>query len=219
MFFLPPFLFSLYAFPQNTQTHTHSHTFIHALPSPGLPCSLSLCFRWCRCCGRLIEMRVGMTAPCISASLQSPALPSTSASGTAVVGTQSFLLCVVLLILVCLLLPWQIDCFSPHFSKALNPTYIFFLPFSSHLHLSFYSLFPVPLKTTPSLSRLPFFCPSLCLLPSISHVWWPHCFALLSSPLLFRPSCCILYIHLLPHDHVNLVFPLRSFWRNQSCFV
>lgn len=129
MFFLPPFLFSLYAFPQNTQTHTHSHTFIHALPSPGLPCSLSLCFRWCRCCGRLIEMRVGMTAPCISASLQSPALPSTSASGTAVVGTQSFLLCVVLLILVCLLLPWQIDCFSPHFSKALNPTCIFFSAF------------------------------------------------------------------------------------------
>lgn len=138
------------------ETHTHTHTrtlfytFIHTLPSPGLPCSLSLCFRWCRCCGRLIEMRVGMTAPCISASLQSPALPSTSASGTAVVGTQSFLLCVVLLILVCLLLPWQIHCFSPHFSKALNPTYIFFsallFPSSSFLLFSF---FHVPLKTTP----------------------------------------------------------------------
>lgn len=183
-------------------THAHSHTFIHTLPSPGLPCSLSLCFRWCRCCGRLIEMRVGMTAPCISASLQSPALPSTSASGTVVVGTQSFLLCVVLLILVCLLLPWHIHRFSPHFSKALNPTYIYFSAFlfpSSSFLLFF--LFHVPLKTTPSLSRLPFFCPCLCLLPSISHVWWPHCFALLSSPLLFVP------LVFLPISSTSIFFP------------
>lgn len=165
MFFLPPFLFSLYAFPQNTQTHTHSHTFIHALPSPGLPCSLSLCFRWCRCCGRLIEMRVGMTAPCISASLQSPALPSTSASGTAVVGTQSFLLCVVLLILVCLLLPWQIDCFSPHFSKALNPTYIFFFCLSLPIFI-FPSIlsFPFLSKPLPLWVAFPFSVP-----PSVSY--------------------------------------------------
>lgn len=71
----------LFFFPTHTNTRAH-HTSSAVLP-------LSLCFRWCRCCGRLIEMREEMTALCISASLQSPALPSTSASGTAAVGTQS----------------------------------------------------------------------------------------------------------------------------------
>lgn len=76
-FLLRPCLFFFLA-----RTNTRAH------PTSSAVLPLSLCFRWCRCCGRLIEMREEMTAPCISASLQSPALPSTSASGTAAVGTQ-----------------------------------------------------------------------------------------------------------------------------------
>lgn len=78
------FFFPLHIFLLLTQTHAHA--LIHTRPLLNLVRALSLCFRWCRCCGRLIEMREGTTAPCISASLQNPALPSTSASETVVVG-------------------------------------------------------------------------------------------------------------------------------------
>lgn len=89
-FFLFFFLVSHYllVFSRLPASFSSQHTHAHPISSALL--LLSLCFRWCRCCGRLIEMREEMTAPCISASLQSPALPSTSASGTAAVGTQSF---------------------------------------------------------------------------------------------------------------------------------
>lgn len=86
--------------------HTQTHTLC---PISSAQLSLSLCFRWCRCCGRLIEMREEMTALCISASLQSPTLPSTSASGTAAVGTQSFpslSFRLSLILFVCLLIPF-----------------------------------------------------------------------------------------------------------------
>lgn len=136
-----------------------------------------------------------MTALCISASLQSPVLLSTSASGTVVVGTQSFPLSVLLLI------PFSLgrhtQCFFPHTFKALNSIFC-----------------PLPLSIF-------IFCPILFLLPSSSSALYFPLFPFLSLPLsstihlptvvaplfcfviLFsfvRPSCLasrILYIHLL----------------------
>lgn len=114
---------------------------------------LSLPFRWCRCCVRLIEMREGMTALSISASLQSPASPSTSASGTVEV-------CIVSLLsfLYVSLSHTRPISLPPALSGPLSPTHTpllpllsLSLPISSTIHLTasvpsnVYIFYPPPL--------------------------------------------------------------------------
>lgn len=129
-----------------------------------------------------------MTAPCISASLRSPALPSTSASGTAAVGTQSFTLSLYISLNSPFQFPRQTHTvyFPLFFPRLLIPHFL--LP--SFIFFS-YSVS----KTLCLLSISPLSYLGLAPLPSISQLWWPHCFALLSSSSFICPPLLPTALH------------------------
>lgn len=154
-----------------------------------------------------------MTAPCISASLQNPALPSTSASEIVVVGIQSLPpRCPLLASFLFFFLTDSIAVFR----KTLNPTSCFFFQRFSTVFIYVFFISVLLSQFCFSLSPSSRFL-LLTLQQSIDQLWQFLCSALLSFFLFSSVNefAFLFPLHSSPHNfHVHLLFPKNACEKN-----